>query len=203
MALTCEQFLDRTAVVKPAFGFYIGRAGIVRVVEHSKADGSSLRGYASPIPTGFNLLNAENTKSIVGVCSSLILGIYLWRDYAKICYRVVVWSAIYVVDVTNRKFAVDIQPCQTVSTDKVTINPDSLISERAGISRNKTRVGISAALLLPSENARCLIVVKQFAQAIWCKIWRNHAASIVGQLARALASFARCKGLFILRPCSR
>lgn len=133
-----------------------------------------------------------------------ILHVYRVRHVAQIVDAIVRAYCVFVVNVP-RPDVVDIEPCKSMSEVVLPIDSYIDVPVRTNATSNISDVNParSTASGAVCENARLWIIVQQFAQTFGGKIQRSHAASVIGHVVRALATFPRCGGSPILGEVAR
>lgn len=102
--------------------------------------------------------NPEVTASVVRPWARLILLIHATRHIAKIGDPVVRPHSVDVVNLILRHYAMEMQPCQSVSLEKRSVDHDADVAFFADRSRDSTRLNISATHPPPKNSGVGVVV---------------------------------------------
>ncbi len=119
----------------------------------------------------------HDSKFIVGMSRSLVFHIGYEGYVAKISDPIVALDSVDVVDHSNRKTSVNIQPRESVGLEYSAAYCDAGVSSRISIcSSNASFASASSSVNAPRKYSGFWVVVQKFAQAFCCNIGRSHDA---------------------------
>jgi hypothetical protein len=111
-------------------------------------------------------------KSAFSATASPVLRVFHVRDFAQIMQRIMSAVSIQMVYLIQRPFTVNMQPDQPMREIQRIIKTDTNVSS-LHLAPHYSAATTPASCNRPSEQTRCWVVIKEFAQSV-----RGHANNI-------------------------
>jgi hypothetical protein len=190
--------LQRVSFVHFALGLHISRVGKLRSGKASETDVLSVDRYPCSKSSFLKIDTKKPGGLIAARCASIVLQIDRRGNVSKIGDPVVGLASVDMVNLLRRVFAIKVKPCKAMREQALSKKANLPIASMVQATGDHSLLNVARRICFPPKNSGKRIVIEGGAKNVCGNMPSSHAASLIGRVVRALATFPRCRGSFIV-----